>query len=139
MFENFETIHTYSNEDAVNDGLKVKCGDDRAPIYVNRNVAEFAGALDTDTDGSMRYDAAVLFEILRPSLLKFIHGEFFDAGATPYPEETDATHAVYWLDGTPGTPGTYGGVNTPHTFKAREAIWWSFDGEAINVYHPSDH
>jgi len=136
MFENFETIHTYTNEDALSDGLKVKCGHDAAPIYVNRNIAEFVGALDTDTDGSTRYDADVLFEILRPSLIKFIHGEFFDPGATEYPEETDATHAVYLLE---GTPGTYGGVNTPHTFKAREAVWWSFDGSAINVYHPSDH
>ncbi len=135
MFESFETIHTYSNEDAVNDGLKVKCGDDRAPIYVNRNVAEFVGALDTDTDGSTRYDATVLFEILRPSLVKFLTGTHYDAGATKYPEECDESLAIYWLD---GTPGTYGGVNMPHTFKAREAVWWSFDGAAINVYHPSD-
>lgn len=134
-FRGIEVIHTYTSEDAVEDGLKVKIGNPDAPIYVNTNLADYLGCTTQD-GGLMRVDADALFEKVRPTLLRFLRGDFYDKGATDYPEEANEGLAVYYME---GKPGDYHGAGFPFTAKEREVVWVTLNGEGLHFYFPADH
>jgi hypothetical protein len=83
-------IHTYTAEDAINDGLHVR---------LSRNVTATTNLAHTLAPDGHDFHLGTLFDKVLPIIGRYYAGDYVDAGATDYPDECDRGLACYLIDG----------------------------------------
>lgn len=86
-------IHSYTAEDAIEDGLHVRLA---ANLTCTTNLA---CTLASDEDSPSGFSLARLWDALFQKVSAYYAGTYYDEGATEYPDECDSGLACYLIDG----------------------------------------
>jgi len=112
LFDDFEVISTYTNEQACEDGLKVKLAHG---LYATRNCLQTICPEAFTSDG---LDHRAVITAFIDAMRAYDAGMYFDHTAK-YKDECDAYFAVYSVRG--------------HT------VWFILDGAGMHLILPEDH
>ena len=87
----FNVICTYTDEDAIEDGIKVR-------LSKNLTCTTNAACTIAPDDNDPGFDMVALWQSIIPYLNRRAEGDHFDSDATNYPEEADAYLSTYTIN-----------------------------------------
>lgn len=112
-FADFEVISVYTNDQAVDDGIKIKLHDG---IFATTNAMHTIVPEAFDEDGTL--DQRAVIAAFLDVFTAYDAGVYHDATAK-YPEEADRYHATYSVRG--------------------HEVWLILDGEGMHIILPEDY
>ena len=109
------TVFTYTNEQAIADGIKIRMGE---RVFCTTNL--WNRLLESVPD-DFEEDEHPLWVMAKLNVLvkKFNAGTYYDPGATKYPEECNCGLACYLV--------------------GKERVWAIEDGDGLHLILPSDY